>query len=161
MCRYTKPSPSVILFLEPMVWAYGLYPQPPYYERAGGEATMMDPASRSITQKRADYSTLEGFSFGFFCDVCAKEWRSAVYHLNSGNFAVPIDPTVFQMLWNEQHRAASERANLDASFEFNRCPVCGRWVCKSCFYVSEAGISDICKECLHLTTKACTRKNAG
>jgi len=115
---------------------------------------MVDPAEKPIPKKRADYSTMEGFSFGFFCDACAREWRSVPYGFNPGSFSAPIDSTVFQWLWNDQHRAAYERASLDVSFEFNRCPVCGRRVCKECFYVSGSGISDICRECLCMAVKA-------
>jgi len=43
------------------------------------------------------------------------------------------------MLWCEQHKAAYERAKLDAAFVFNRCPICGRSVCNGCFHVSETG----------------------
>jgi hypothetical protein len=61
--------------------------------------------------------------------------------------AAPVDPAVYQMLWSDQHKAAYERMKLDASFEFNRCPLCGRKVCRDCFYLSGSGISDICKDC--------------
>jgi len=122
---------------------------------------MMNPAEKPVMKRRMDYSTMEGFSFGFFCDMCAKEWRSVFFGFNLGSSAESIDPTLYQMLWNEQHRAAYERASLDASFEFNRCPVCGRRVCKECFYVSGSGISDVCKECLCVAIKAGARKNAG
>lgn len=101
-----------------------------------------------VTKKRADRSTMEEFSFSFFCDMCEKEWRSARFDFNPGDFAAPIEPTIYQMLWNDQHKAAFERANRDACFEFNRCPVCGRRVCRECFYVSKTGVSDICKDCL-------------
>jgi len=115
----------------------------------GQEAqNMIDPSCNPVTQRHADYSSTEMFLFCFFCDLCGKEWKSARYDFNPGSIAKPIDLTVYQMLWNEQHRAAYERANRDASFEFNRCPVCGRRVCKECFHLSETGISDICIDCL-------------
>lgn len=116
---------------------------------------MMDPAGTPVTKRHADRSTMEGFAFSFFCDRCGKEWRSARYAVNLGNLATPIDPTVYQVLWNDQHKAAYERANRDASFEFNRCPACGRRVCTECFHLSEVGVSDICVDCL---TKTARRK---
>ena len=109
---------------------------------------MIDPIRNPVTKKCADRSTMEAFSFSFFCDMCGEEWRSARYDFNPGDFAVPLDPKVFQLLWNDQHKAACERANRDASFLFNRCPLCGRRVCKECFYLAETGVTDICKDCL-------------
>ena len=115
---------------------------------------MMEPPLNPVTKRRFDRSTLEGFSFGFCCDMCGAEWRSTRYGFNPGDLEAPIDPMVFQLLWNEQHRAAYERAKLDAAFVFNRCPVCGRSVCNRCFHLSETGVSDICKGCISTTRRA-------
>lgn len=109
---------------------------------------MANPMPNRVTKKSADHSTPEEFSFGFFCDLCGKEWRSERFDFNPGAFVAPIDPSVYEMLWNEQHRAAYERANREASFAFNRCPECGRGVCKECFYLSVTGVSDVCKDCI-------------
>ena len=109
---------------------------------------MTGPTRNSVAKKHADHSVMEAFSFGFFCDMCGKEWRSARYDFNPGGLSPQADPMAYQMLWIDQHNAAFERANRDASFEFNRCPVCGRWVCKECFYLSDTGISDICMDCM-------------
>ena len=115
---------------------------------------MMEPPLNPVTKRRLDRSTMEGFSFSFFCDMCGKEWQSAWYGFNPGNLAAPMDPTVFQLLWTEQRKAAAERAKLDAAFVFNRCPVCGRGVCDNCFYLSETGVSDICKDCVSTIRRA-------
>jgi len=101
-----------------------------------------------VTKRYADHSTPEGYAFSFFCDKCGGERRSAWYAFNPGGFIPPIDPRVFQMLWNDQHKAAYERANREAFFAFNRCPACGRRVCMECFYLSETDMTDICKDCL-------------
>jgi len=109
---------------------------------------MMDPAANPVTKKSADYCALEKFAFGFFCDRCGKEWRSMRYDFNPGSFVQPLDPAVFEILWNDQRRAAHERANREAALAFNRCRACGRWVCQACYCLSETGVSDICKDCL-------------
>jgi hypothetical protein len=102
-----------------------------------------------VTDRIIDRSTLEGFAFGFFCSLCADEWRGARLAFNPGAWADPIDPAVFRILWLDQHAAAYERAKLDASFVFNRCPICGRIVCDRCFHASESGVTDICNLCYH------------
>ena len=104
--------------------------------------------SNPVTKKRIDYSTLKGFSFGFFCDMCGREWRSTRYDFNPGGFPSSMDLTVHELLWNNQHRDACERANREASLEFNRCPACSRWVCEACFFLSETGAPDICRDCM-------------
>lgn len=109
---------------------------------------MFGPMLAPVTQKHTDHSTPEGFSFSFYCDRCGKEWRSARYEFNPGDLVPPLEPMVYQMLWSDQHNAAYERASREGSLEFNRCPECGRRVCKDCFYLAEAGVSDICKDCL-------------
>jgi len=101
-----------------------------------------------VTKKRADRSTMDAFSFSFFCDICEVEWRSARYKFNPGDYTALINPEMYRMLWNDQHTAAYERAKRDAGFEFNRCPVCGRGVCNACFHLSGTGVSDICVDCL-------------
>ena len=115
---------------------------------------MMEPPLNPVTKRRIDRSTMEGFSFSFFCDICAGEWRSAWYDFNLGKFVPPVDPAIYQMLWNDQHKAAYERAKLDAAFSFNRCSACGRGVCNQCFHLSETGVSDICKDCVLILRKA-------
>ena len=108
---------------------------------------MRDPPLNPVTKRHLDRSTMEGFAFSFFCDRCEREWRSAWYDFNSREFVLPIDPAVYQILWNDQHKAAYERAKLDAAFVFNHCPECKRSVCNECFHLSETGVSDICKDC--------------
>lgn len=110
---------------------------------------MPDLTRDPVTFQYTDRSTVNAFSFGFLCGLCGAEWRSQTYAFNPGSLSPPIDPTLYQMLWSEQHRAAYERAKRDVSFGFNHCPMCGRWVCKNCFYLSETGLSDICADCLN------------
>ena len=106
------------------------------------------PLLSPVTRRFDDRSTAKRFAFTFYCDLCGGAWRSARYPFNPGTLAAPIDPAIYQILWNDQHRAAWARANRDASFAFNGCPVCGRRVCEACFHLSEIGRSDLCKACL-------------
>ena len=107
---------------------------------------MMD-SGRPARGRIIDHSTMEWFAFSFACDLCGKQWHSERYAFHAGTPA-PMDPTAHQILWNDQHDAACRRASRDASFAFNQCPVCGRRVCKACFYLSASGVSDICTACM-------------
>jgi hypothetical protein len=91
---------------------------------------------------------MKNFSFSFFCDRCGKEWRSDPVPFTKAGFAEVDHKETLSLLWNDEHKAAFERANLDAMFRFSQCPSCGRTVCDDCFHVSGEGVTDICLDCL-------------
>jgi hypothetical protein len=101
----------------------------------------------AITNKYTDLSTADSFAFRFYCDDCGREWQSAPIAFCCDGFAQPPEESVRSMLWNGQHEAAYERANREALFHFNLCPLCGRRVCDECFYVSDTEHTDVCKQC--------------
>lgn len=109
---------------------------------------MNTPLLSPITKRYADHSVPKAFVFSLFCDKCGKEWRSTPQAFDPGELTSPTDLRVFRMLWNDQHRAAYEQANLEAIYAFHYCPECGRRVCLECFCRSETDIADICKDCL-------------
>ena len=51
-----------------------------------------------------------------------------------------------KLLWAYERRAAYDEASLDARLQFNRCPVCGKWVCDECFCI-EGKNGSVCKDC--------------
>ena len=108
---------------------------------------MKEPLLNPITKRYADRSTAKSFAFSFYCDQCGKEWRSTPQVFRTGNMDSPIDLRVIRMLWNDQHKAAYENANLEAIYTFYYCPECGRRVCMECFCRSETDIAEICKGC--------------
>jgi hypothetical protein len=101
----------------------------------------------AITSKFIDLSTADSFAFSFYCDDCGREWRSATLAFRCEGFSQPMEESVRSMLWNGQHEAAYERANREALFFFNRCPVCGRLVCDDCFHATETERTDMCRQC--------------
>ena len=101
--------------------------------------------SKPLTQRSADYSGAEFFSFGLFCDICEKEWRSPVVSFETGGMVIEHEEAR-TLLWAKEHSAAFEQANLEAHLQFNLCPVCGKWVCEECF-VTGRGDSEACKKC--------------
>jgi hypothetical protein len=103
--------------------------------------------SRPVTQKSTDHSDRESFSFSFFCDRCGKEWVSQTAAFTAGCFTAIDHEDARQMLWQQEHKEAFEQANLDARLQFNRCPVCGRWVCNECFDCLEIQHGGVCKDC--------------
>ena len=102
---------------------------------------------QSLTRQFADYSEAGQFAFGFYCDRCGAEWKSVPVGFSAAGFRQPLEEPVRSMLWNQQHKEAYERANNEAMFYFNRCPVCGSWVCDECFHVESSSHTDICKRC--------------
>ena len=110
---------------------------------------MLDPVTKTFT----DRSTMKAFSFSFFCDKCGREWRSTPQAFVPGALATPVNLQVIRMLWNAQHRAAYERANLEALYAFTLCPACARRLCSACFYASETESDTHCNDCLEKTPR--------
>ena len=115
---------------------------------------MTDSMRCPLTKRYMDRSTMDGFSFSFYCDRCSKEWRSVRYDFNPGSFVTPSDSAVYQMLWNDQHKAAYARAIREGALAFNLCPVCGCKVCQECFYLSEIGMTDVCTDCFKTSERS-------
>jgi hypothetical protein len=104
---------------------------------------MITPFTKTCT----DCSEKDHFSFAFYCDRCGSAWRSTPVPFSKGGFTEVGDDETLKLLWADEHRAAFERANIEAMFHFNHCNVCGKWVCNDCFYTSEDDYTDVCKDC--------------
>ena len=106
---------------------------------------MLEP----VTKKYEDGSTLEVFRFIFFCDLCGREVSEITYP-----YTPPFKAKLFisrserkarELIWQSDHASAYDRANREILLHLDRCPVCGRRVCDSCF-VDVAGICQACAD---------------
>ena len=102
--------------------------------------------SSPLTRKSADHSDLKKFAFSFFCDRCGREWKSLVMPFESGGFTLIENEDARRLIWEQEHKAAFEQANLEAHLYFNRCKKCEKNVCDDCFDI-EGQHEEICKEC--------------
>jgi predicted RNA-binding Zn-ribbon protein involved in translation (DUF1610 family) len=102
---------------------------------------------KALTKRSTDHSDARHFSFSFNCDKCGREWVSSVQPFTGGMCTNVEHDEALKLLWANEHRAAFAEANLDARMQFNRCPVCGRWVCDECFDIRAAGNGELCREC--------------
>ncbi len=109
---------------------------------------MLDLQSLSVTKKYTDLSTEDHFRFAFYCERCGAPTNSEVYNFPTNTYAYPPRGRALSMLWNRFHKAAFERAVIEARGEFNICPICGRRVCEQCFFVNAGEITDVCYDCL-------------
>lgn len=106
------------------------------------ELIFMLPA---FTQKCTDQSTEDEFTFTFYCDICAKPWKSVPISFSSKQKSsfwkrfLDISSTS----WTAEYKDAFDRANREAMFHFNRCPICKKWVCDDHFSEEE----NICSNC--------------
>jgi hypothetical protein len=91
---------------------------------------------------------LESFSFSFFCDICGKERVSEPEPFQSNGFTAIEHEEARRLIWAQEHKAAFEKANLEASLNFNKCPKCGKRVCDDCFNFAPDEKDEVCKECL-------------
>ena len=100
----------------------------------------------TLTKKTIDHSDSERFSFSFFCDRCGKEWASPEKPFSQGGFTVVEKEDALKLLCAHEHRAAFDEANMEAHLQFNRCHLCGKWVCDDCFCV-ERKTGGVCIHC--------------
>lgn len=98
-----------------------------------------------VTKRWDDRSTDRWFRFVFYCDRCGAAWESERYPFSLREAAPQssAEESARMLLWRTEHDAAYERANTEALFHFNRCPVCGARVCDSCYLLTE----DLCASC--------------
>lgn len=101
----------------------------------------------SITKEVVDYSTEDSFSFGFRCDRCGNIWKSENTQFQLKRVQSFLGDNLKSKFWTKQHDEAWERANNEAIFYFNHCPICSRWVCNDCFFVEESEYTDVCVDC--------------
>ena len=106
----------------------------------------MDTMGSPLTHKSTDRSDTEKFAFSFFCDQCGKEWLSPAVSFETGGFTAIEHELTRQLIWEQEHRAAFEQANLEAHFQFSYCPKCGKRVCYECFD-AEGEHEGVCREC--------------
>ncbi|MCL2196414.1 MAG: hypothetical protein FWB77_02235 [Treponema sp.] len=103
--------------------------------------------SVSLTKRTTDYSNGGSFSFSFYCDTCGNEWKSLTFPFESGGFTAIESEEVRQLIWAQEHKAAFDKANLEAHFHFSFCSKCGKWVCDDCFNFWGNNKNGICKKC--------------
>jgi hypothetical protein len=90
-----------------------------------------------LTKKYTDYSDLEKFVFGFFCDNCGWEWKSPPVMFTSGGFSSIENEEIKNLIRAREHQVAFETANLEAHFHFNYCAEKALWECDDCFCLHE------------------------
>ncbi|GHU62285.1 hypothetical protein AGMMS49983_03470 [Clostridia bacterium] len=107
-----------------------------------------------LTKKVRDHSGENAFSFSFFCDRCGKEWGSPRFRCECGGVTAFDSEEAKKRIWADEHRAARERANLEAILHFNYCARNEEWICDECFVGCESGGSDVCAACFAGTDAA-------
>jgi hypothetical protein len=94
----------------------------------------------------------------FRCERCGDGAHSEQYAFNTECYSPPPSGNARELLWLRQHREAYARAESEAQYEFNVCPVCGRRVCSECFRVTDDGHGDMCLDCATARRKEIRRR---
>ncbi|MCQ2449804.1 MAG: hypothetical protein MJ132_06415 [Clostridia bacterium] len=106
----------------------------------------------AVTKKYIDASTEEQFAFSFFCDCCGKVVSTTPLTFRPGFkkklFISKAERKAREMLWQKDHDAAYERANIEALKQLNRCVVCGAAICNDCTVeCEETDGKTVCIDC--------------
>ena len=102
---------------------------------------------KDLTGKLVDCSNNDEFQFSVECDICKNVWNSTQVKFTYRNVLTSTDgrQKIFNLLHQEEHQAAFNRAAQEAVQYFSLCPMCRRWACDDCFQVCE--YIDLCVEC--------------
>ena len=100
-----------------------------------------------MKEAMSDGSTLEEFRFLVRCQECGRTWHSSPVRFSKAGVEPETEgrQVIFRTLYEQERKAAWERAAAEVSEIFNRCPVCGRLVCDRCFLICED--LDMCTAC--------------
>lgn len=111
---------------------------------------MLSPA----TKRWEDHSTTKRFHFVFYCDCCGRAIPSPEYTFQSGFRPKLIisegERRARELVWQQDHAAAYERANLDMlSNHIHSCEICRSSVCGDCACVCDELRGGVCcSKCL-------------
>ena len=94
-----------------------------------------------------DESTPDIFCFSLRCAECGEVWKSRDIRFSKAGITPVTEGKriVFDTLYRKEKEAALSYAVRQAEEFFNRCPICHRLVCDSCFLVCED--LDMCTVC--------------
>ncbi len=114
-----------------------------------------------FVKKHEDHSTENGFQFEFFCDSCSKGFKTKfkpwTYATASGvaetlgsifggyiEAVSDLGENLKDNAWEKAHAKAFEKAIKDTKPDFEQCPDCHLWICRTNCWV--AG-DEICVKC--------------
>lgn len=103
--------------------------------------------SRPFSGQLIDRSRLGEFRFAAVCPICSFQWRSKPIPFSRRNVPAPTPgkQKIYGLLWQREYIQAREKAIQEGQQRFNRCPMCGRWVCDQCFRICDE--IDLCAAC--------------
>ncbi len=92
-------------------------------------------------------STKDVFVFRVSCGICAAEYGNKPVRFSKAGM-IPPDKNkqiIFEVLYEQEFRAARQAAIRNATEHMNYCPICKRLVCNQCFLICED--LDMCRQC--------------
>ena len=100
-----------------------------------------------IEQILEELSTKEVFLFRVVCGECGTEFANRPVRFSKAG-TVPASKNkaiIYEALYEQERRAARQRAVRDAAENLNYCPICKRLICNRCFLICDD--LDMCKQC--------------
>ena len=92
-------------------------------------------------------STKDVFIFRVSCGICETEYGNKPVRFSKAGM-IPPDKNkqiIFEVLYEQEFRAARQAAIRNATEHMNYCPICKRLVCNQCFLICED--LDMCRQC--------------
>ena len=92
-------------------------------------------------------STKDVFIFRVSCGICEAGYGNKPVRFSKAGM-IPPDKNkqiIFEVLYEQEFRAARQVAIRNATEHMNYCPICKRLVCNQCFLICED--LDMCRQC--------------
>lgn len=100
-----------------------------------------------IEQSLEDLSTRDAFLFRVRCGYCGQAYANRPVRFTKAGItpASAEKRILFDVIYDQEHRAARTVAIRSMAEHFNLCPVCRRMVCNRCFLICDD--LDMCAAC--------------
>ena len=94
-----------------------------------------------------DLSTREVFLFRIACASCGAEYANRPTRFSKADVtpATQAKKTIYDAIYDQEHRAARLAALQMGTEYMNYCPICKRMVCNQCFLICDD--LDMCRQC--------------
>ena len=103
---------------------------------------MKDKNNGFLKSYMVDHANDQHFRFSMSCPICAYRWDSAAIAMSDRAISEGYTGKAYQ----DERIWALDEAACHAAAQFERCPICGKLVCKTCIVTNED--LTMCKSCL-------------
>lgn len=115
---------------------------------------MKDENNKFLKTYMVDHSNDRQFRFSMNCPICAKRYDSIPIAIS----AKALSEGYVGKTYQDERIWAQDEAACQAAEQFDRCPICGKPICRGCIVTCED--LTMCKSCLSLLQDRIEKKKS-